>query len=292
MTERAEQRNNEFRGPIPHKSPAGPAMVESNAVGLPSSELVKINGGTPHPRARRSMSVCRKQPTGPNRSASAQHRCTLARLLSAFNARCAGYSLRNSWSAKKASDEGIDASSARCARPRGDKADASPCKIRSWRPSRVSPAPRWIWNQPPSPSSPAIFCLSAGVCPLRRGALTRASEWLNRAGLPQCLDACGLQPSSASAWRSHPPFGITGPSLPYSDNILTSRRLDPGKLRFSERFRSRLRGETIAPENDREAAIWPPSRSSKSNTRGLPFPQVHDSLLRHPPGAGDEPLHS
>jgi hypothetical protein len=69
--------------------------------------------------------------------------------------------------------------------------------------------------------------------------------------------ACGLQPLLGA------PLGLTpailGYSLlyPYSDNYLDQRRISrDDKLRFSERFRSRLRGEPLAPRGAHESSIW------------------------------------
>lgn len=92
--------------------------------------------------------------------------------------------------------------------------------------------------------------------------------------------ACGLQPLLGE------PVGITtsilGYSLlyPYSDNYLD--RVDisrEAKLRFSERFRDRLRGEMALAEDDREAAIWTLVGLIEEQYPRADYPEVFDCLL-------------
>src|SRR5271163_923821 len=69
--------------------------------------------------------------------------------------------------------------------------------------------------------------------------------------------ACGLQPLLGH--RIEITSSILGYSLlyPYSDNYLDRKDVSSeAKLRFSERFRNRLRGEMLSPRDDREAALW------------------------------------
>jgi hypothetical protein len=92
--------------------------------------------------------------------------------------------------------------------------------------------------------------------------------------------ACGLQPLMGERVELTP--SILGYSLlyPYTDNYLDGAEISvDAKLAFSRRFRRRLRGESVAAENDREATLWalvelierqyPPSHS----------PDVFDCLL-------------
>ncbi|HEV2133034.1 MAG TPA: hypothetical protein VGR47_02105 [Terracidiphilus sp.] len=75
---------------------------------------------------------------------------------------------------------------------------------------------------------------------------------------------------------------VLGYSLlyPYSDNYMDSTRLTAAsKLRFSERFRRRLRGEALAPETDRETAIWGCVALVEAQYPRPAFPQVYDCLL-------------
>jgi hypothetical protein len=75
---------------------------------------------------------------------------------------------------------------------------------------------------------------------------------------------------------------ILGYSLlyPYSDNYLDSKSVSARqKARFSARFRSRLCGETLAPENPREAAIWASVRLIEGQYPRADYPRVYDSLL-------------
>lgn len=75
---------------------------------------------------------------------------------------------------------------------------------------------------------------------------------------------------------------ILGYSLlyPYSDNYLDSKSVSAGqKSRFSARFRRRLCGETTAPLNDREAAIWASVALIEAQYPRAEFPRVYESLL-------------
>ena len=92
--------------------------------------------------------------------------------------------------------------------------------------------------------------------------------------------ACGLQPLLGE------PIGITpsilGYSLlyPYSDNFLDRADISrEDKLRFSERFRDRLRGEVALAEDDREAAIWTLVGLIEEQYGRADYPEVFDCLL-------------
>jgi hypothetical protein len=92
--------------------------------------------------------------------------------------------------------------------------------------------------------------------------------------------ACGLQPLLGQ------PIGITpsilGYSLlyPYSDNYLDLEDVSiKAKLRFSERFRDRLRGEIPLVENHREFALWTLVQMIEEQYPRAGFPQVFDCLL-------------
>jgi hypothetical protein len=92
--------------------------------------------------------------------------------------------------------------------------------------------------------------------------------------------ACGLQPILGESVSLTP--SILGYSLlyPYSDNYLD--RVDisrQGKLRFSERFCSRLRGEVVFAEDDREAAIWTLVGLIEDQYPRADYPEVFDCLL-------------
>ncbi|MHB1937518.1 MAG: hypothetical protein ACYCOR_13150 [Acidobacteriaceae bacterium] len=92
--------------------------------------------------------------------------------------------------------------------------------------------------------------------------------------------ACGLQPLMGERVGLTP--SILGYSLlyPYSDNYLD--RVDvsaDAKLRFSERFRDRLRGEEIFAQDDREAAIWTLVSLIEEQYRRADYPEVFDCLL-------------
>lgn len=75
---------------------------------------------------------------------------------------------------------------------------------------------------------------------------------------------------------------ILGYSLlyPYSDNYLDRPGISAGaKLRFSEHFRGRLRGERLTPEDDREAAVWAAIESIEAQYPRAAYPQVYNCLL-------------
>ncbi len=92
--------------------------------------------------------------------------------------------------------------------------------------------------------------------------------------------ACGLQPLLGE------PVGITSSILgysllyPYSDNYLDGAGISAAaKLRFSQRFRERLRGETLTARNDREAAIWTLVGLIEEQYPRENYPDVFDCLL-------------
>lgn len=92
--------------------------------------------------------------------------------------------------------------------------------------------------------------------------------------------ACGLQPLLGE--RVGITTAILGYSLlyPYSDNYLD--RADHSaelKLRFSQRFRERLRGGTLLPQDDREAAVWALVQLIEEQYPRMRYPQVFDCLL-------------
>jgi len=92
--------------------------------------------------------------------------------------------------------------------------------------------------------------------------------------------ACGLQPLMGARLTLTP--AILGYSLlyPYSDNYLDQRSISRGdKLRFSERFRSRLRGEPIQPHGNHEISIWELVGLIEGQYPRPRFPWVFDSLL-------------
>jgi len=92
--------------------------------------------------------------------------------------------------------------------------------------------------------------------------------------------ACGLQPILGERIGITP--SILGYSLlyPYTDNYLDRREIGPeAKLRFSARFRERLRGESIAPQNDHKRTLWRLVELIEGQFPRLLYPQVFDSLL-------------
>lgn len=91
---------------------------------------------------------------------------------------------------------------------------------------------------------------------------------------------CGLQPLLGRRLSITP--SIVGYSLlyPYTDNYLDRKdEAGPSKREFCRRFRGRLRGESIAPQNDREAAIWALVDMIEGEYPRARYPQVFDCLL-------------
>lgn len=120
---------------------------------------------------------------------------------------------------------------------------------------------------------------------------TQLARWARRfdpaLGTPDIVQACrnawtacGLQPLLGAPLVLTP--AILGYSLlyPYTDNYLDQRRISRDeKLRFSQRFRSRLRGEPITPRGDHEISIWALVSLIEGQFPRHRFPGVFESLL-------------
>lgn len=92
--------------------------------------------------------------------------------------------------------------------------------------------------------------------------------------------ACGLQPLLGERMGITP--SILGYSLlyPYSDNYLDCEGVSGAtKIQFSERFRSRLRGESLETQDDRERALWRLVECIEGQYPRERCPQVFDCLL-------------
>jgi hypothetical protein len=92
--------------------------------------------------------------------------------------------------------------------------------------------------------------------------------------------ACGLQPLLGIRMGMTP--SVLGYSLlyPYSDNYLDREDISAEeKLRFSERFRSRLRGDGVPEQDYREAALWTLVKLIEEQYPRAGYPQVFDCLL-------------
>ena len=93
------------------------------------------------------------------------------------------------------------------------------------------------------------------------GWARRFDPSLSRADITQACrnawTACGLQPLLGERTQLTPAILAYSLLYPYSDNYLDRVGLSAAdKLRFSERFRGRLRGESSAPEDVLENALW------------------------------------
>jgi hypothetical protein len=92
--------------------------------------------------------------------------------------------------------------------------------------------------------------------------------------------ACGLQPLLGVRMAMTP--SVLGYSLlyPYSDNFLDREDISAEeKLLFSKRFRSRLRGDGVPAQDDREAALWTLVKLIEEQYPRAAYPQVFDCLL-------------
>jgi len=92
--------------------------------------------------------------------------------------------------------------------------------------------------------------------------------------------ACGLQPLLGEPVAITP--AILGYSLlyPYSDNYLDQLDVSAeAKLRFSGRFRCRLRGERLSAADNRECALWALIKLVEGQYPRTRYPQVFDCLL-------------
>ncbi len=92
--------------------------------------------------------------------------------------------------------------------------------------------------------------------------------------------ACGLQLLFGKELRLTPAIFAYSMLYPYSDNLLDDTRISRGaKVRFSERFRRRLEGDSLDPEEKREELIWQLIGMIESEYPRGQFPQVYASLL-------------
>jgi|HubBroStandDraft_4_1064222.scaffolds.fasta_scaffold20190_2 hypothetical protein len=107
---------------------------------------------------------------------------------------------------------------------------------------------------------------------------------LSRADITQACrnawTACGLQPLLGERIALTPSILAYSLLYPYSDNTLDRACLSTeAKLRFSERFRRRLRGESDAPEDRLEDALWRLVRMIEAQYPRELYPRVFECLL-------------
>ena len=133
----------------------------------------------------------------------------------------------------------------------------------------------------------AIHLLTQDFLP----AGTQLAQWARRfdpaLSMPDIIQACrnawtacGLQPLLGVPLRLTP--SILGYSLlyPYSDNYLDTEGVSPeSKLRFSRRFRERLRGASDPPADERESALWTLVELIEAQYPRSRFPDVFACLL-------------
>ena len=92
--------------------------------------------------------------------------------------------------------------------------------------------------------------------------------------------ACGLQPLLGERVGITPSILEYSLLYPYSDNYLDRVDIssDP-KLRFSKRFRDRLRGEELVARDDKETAIWTLVSLIEEQYPRVLYPRVFQCLL-------------
>jgi hypothetical protein len=133
----------------------------------------------------------------------------------------------------------------------------------------------------------AVQMLTDGFLPIG----TRFAQWVKRFDseltmadtIQACRNAwtvCGIQPLVGDRMQLTP--AIIGYSLlyPYSDNYLDAELISAGrKLEFSRRFRDRLCGLRIEPENRHESAVWAMVRLIEEQFSRARYPRVYECLL-------------
>lgn len=92
--------------------------------------------------------------------------------------------------------------------------------------------------------------------------------------------ACGLQPLLGHPIGLTPAIFAYSMMYPYSDNLIDDAGVSSDtKREFSARFRSRLRGDSIHPQTDRERALWKLIELLEQQYPRLLFPNVFECLL-------------
>jgi hypothetical protein len=92
--------------------------------------------------------------------------------------------------------------------------------------------------------------------------------------------ACGMQPLLGAPLHLTPAILAYSLLYPYTDNYLDQRGISrDDKLRFSGRFRGRLRGEPLQAQGHHEASIWELVRLIEVQFPRSRFPDVFHSLL-------------
>jgi hypothetical protein len=133
----------------------------------------------------------------------------------------------------------------------------------------------------------AVDLLTHGFLPVGKSLARWAHRFdpaLSQADITQAArnawTACGMQPLFGLPLRLTP--SILGYSLlyPYSDNYLDHRAVThDDKVRFSRRFRARLRGEAPPAADTHESSVWQMVRLIEDEFPRLAYPVVFDALL-------------
>lgn len=133
----------------------------------------------------------------------------------------------------------------------------------------------------------AIHLLTDGFLPVG----TQLARWAHRfdpglshADITQAArnswTACGMQPLLGTPLRLTPSILAYSLLYPYSDNYLDQRSITHAdKVRFSHRFRSRLRGEALLATGPHELRVWEMVHMIEQEFPRAHYRGVFDSLL-------------
>lgn len=135
--------------------------------------------------------------------------------------------------------------------------------------------------------SEQIDCLTHGFLPVGAQFARWARNFDSSLGHDEIVQACrnawtacGMQPLLGERMELTPSILAYSLLYPYSDNYLDREDLSSDeKLRFSERFRQRLRGETLTASDRREAATWTMVSLIEEQYSRDRYPQVYECLL-------------
>ncbi len=184
---------------------------------------------------------------------------------------------------EKAYDEGLDTVERELKRARGSRTAAGRIETQQ----RVTSAFARFSAAALDLSDDCIELLTDDFLPVGTKLAKWARRFDPRLSMPDIVQACrnawtacGLQPLLGV------PIGLTpsilGYSLlyPYSDNYLDGEDVTAeAKLRFSQRFRERLRGEHLAAADERETALWTMVELIEAQYPRSRYPDVFACLL-------------
>ena len=188
---------------------------------------------------------------------------------------------KNSGSGKRRTTKHCDPLSGRSGELLGARRSVCKHRIELQRHSLGFRRPHSGWKRKRLSCSPTTSCPPVPNLHGGRGGLIQTLSMVDIVqACRNAWTACGLQPLLGKRVGITP--SILGYSLlyPYTDNYLDRADVSAeAKLRFSQRFRDRLRGGTVAAQNDHEAAVWTLVRLIEDQYPRANYPQVFDCLL-------------